>query len=338
MSSPASSTFFSSSVRRGQQSKGTCVLSAITVCESERYFNEKQFYKLFDAQIYVRDQAVGDGLLTALKYYDSARSLPDGEAVKAFFVTVSVCNPSPNTKGNTINSNEFALEDYDLVGDVLSAYPIVNWSEDTVNPNQPPYATVSGIIGHVDETTDQIACRIELENYLGILDGRGSLTVSIITDLKSPRWKPTNSGTRRAQYLKVGQYVTATGPLTGLTRSEDNKVMALHIGADNIVNVGLASRVLGASASANTPSQATDAHALDPVTPTPPRKRFTMARLKRAREPSDTFSTTPCTPPPSNKRQRRTQAAAKAKQGENTPATEAAADTPQYLHSSRVAA
>ncbi|TEB33579.1 hypothetical protein FA13DRAFT_1708345 [Coprinellus micaceus] len=317
MSSPSPSTPFSTSKpsSNSQQSRGSCVLSGIAVCENERYFNEKQFYKLFDAQLFVRDEVAGDGLLASLKYYDPTRAEPDSSIVRAFFVAVSVCGPRENSKRIPINSSEFILDEYDLIGDILSAYPINDWSEEVVNPNQAPYATASGIIKHIDETDNQITARINLENYLGILDGRGTLSVSIHLDLTTPRWKP-NGTTRRAPYLKVGQYVTATGSLIGVSRGDDNKVTTLRIGADNVVNVGLASRVLNVSGTTNTPSQAYvgipvavgDSDILDPTTPTPAGKKFSMARLKRKREASEPHI--PSTPQPISKRTRKSQLAA----------------------------
>ncbi|TEB33584.1 hypothetical protein FA13DRAFT_1789994 [Coprinellus micaceus] len=333
MSSP--SPFVSSSTPkqsgREQQCKGTCVLSGIAVCENEHYFNEKQFYKLYDGQIFVRDEAAGDGLLVALKHYDATRAIPDGDAVHAFFVAASVCKPKPNAKGIPINSGEFKLEDYDLVGDVLSAYPINDWSEGVANPHQPPYTTVSGIIEHIDETKDQITAHIDLENYVSILDGRSPLSVSVCLDLTTPRWKP-NGNIRRAPYLKVGQYITATGSLIGVTRDNEGRVTrdnegrvtALKVGTDNIVNVGLASRVLNSGAAANTPSQVDKSNVLDPATLTPSGKKFTMGRLKRVRESSDTPNPTPSAPVPASKRPRRSQVATgKNKHNEENPALEA---------------
>jgi hypothetical protein len=89
---------------------------------------------------------------------------------------------------------------------------------------------------------------------MGILDGRSSLPVSVCLDLTSPRWKP-NGNTRRVPYLKVGQYITATGSLIGVTRDDEGKIKTLKVGTDNIVNVGLASRVLNSGAATNTLSQ-----------------------------------------------------------------------------------
>ncbi|KAF5333382.1 hypothetical protein D9611_002385 [Ephemerocybe angulata] len=141
------------------------------------------------------------------------------------------------------------------------------------------------MVDHVDESTLEITVHLPIENYLGVLDGRGSIDIAIVLNLRSPRWAPSDNK-RRAPYLKPGQYITATGPLTGVLRDSHGKVTGLKVAADNIVNAGPRA-MPGSQAGDNgsfsdTPRKATD----DPKTPL---KKFCFSRPKRTRhvDPAD---------------------------------------------------
>ncbi|KAF6741499.1 hypothetical protein DFP72DRAFT_943621 [Ephemerocybe angulata] len=275
----------SSPSTHSSQPRGTCLLTGIAICENERVF-KKEYCKLYDAQLFVPgDATYGDGVLAVLRYYDEARSTPDASATRAFFVTASIGRFAKNHQGHDIASQGTDSETYDLAGDIQAAFP-VKWSvdSDVVNPEQPAYATVSGMVNHVDESAQEITVHLPIENYLGVLDGRGSLDLAIVLNLRSPRWAPSDNK-RRAPYLRPGQYITATGPLIGVLRDPHGKVTGLKLAADNIVNAG--PRAMPGSQGNNGSFSETHRKAADdPITPL---KKFSFSRPKRTRpvDPAD---------------------------------------------------
>lgn len=98
------------------------------------------------------------------------------------------------------------------------------------------YATVSGLIRRVQTTQEEILCDVSVEHYIGVLEKRPSLSVSVRFDLQSPRWSAKD---RRAPILKEGQYITASGTFTALVRDDQGKIVGIKILADTVVNAGL---------------------------------------------------------------------------------------------------
>lgn len=86
---PHSMTSPFSNKSKFSDARGSCTLSGIAICEAERLF-KKDYYKLFDAQLFIKDDPVnGDGTLAALRFYDETKSQPS-PSTRAYFITASV--------------------------------------------------------------------------------------------------------------------------------------------------------------------------------------------------------------------------------------------------------
>lgn len=82
---------------------------------------------------------------------------------------------------------------------------------------------------------DRTEYTIHLEQYLKLLDGFGKITITIVLNLKSPRWKPSkDEGKRRTPYVRQGMYVTVLGQLNRVKRDAQGSIVAFEVDADSV--------------------------------------------------------------------------------------------------------
>lgn len=111
------------------------------------------------------------------------------------------------------------------------------------------------MVENVVETSERIEYSIILEQYLQFLEGTGRLSVTVVLDLNSPRWKPSKGGNdqgegkRRAPWVKTGTFVSVMGKLNRVKRDEKGLIISFEVAAETVLIAGRASLLATSTAS-----------------------------------------------------------------------------------------
>ncbi|KAJ2913727.1 hypothetical protein MD484_g6698, partial [Candolleomyces efflorescens] len=182
----------------------------------------------------------GEPLLTPYAYFVNAQTLPSGSAGES---EDSRCIIAKGTKPS----------DYQFIGDVRDLIPFgpvdpttIEDGEAIVDPRIPPYVFTSGAVDDVQVTADCITFRLNVDQYIGPLEGKASVvlrcSINFGKSAGSLRWSfLANDPAKRRSFIRKGGYVSVEGRLDGTETINDERgeqSVALHLSVEEVTLLG----------------------------------------------------------------------------------------------------
>ncbi|KAF8072146.1 hypothetical protein FPV67DRAFT_1667585 [Lyophyllum atratum] len=196
-------------------SGGSVTISAVAVLENCRALDPqaKPNSLSFDAHLFFSDTCQA---LASLRYFNSKKLTFDAGGLDFCFVTANVAQVPPRIATEAIASEGLALNDYSLVGDIVSLIKATN----EIDVHHSPYITIAGIVDRSSDSDHSFDIRPEPWTS-HLKDAPGS-KASFPTFCQFPKWKD------KARIPQPGAYVAVGGFLTGL-KTDGSKTFVVEI-------------------------------------------------------------------------------------------------------------